>query len=41
MFAGVELHIYRNMVRNPNRQEVVEFKMIGLGRSLEAPVRQR
>lgn len=39
LYEGVELRIYRNMVRNPKRSDVLDIKMMGLGRSLEARLR--
>ena len=37
--GGKELHIYRNLVRNPNRASAVQFKVLGLGRDVEAPMK--
>jgi hypothetical protein len=36
-FTGRELHVYRNLRRNPNREEV-EFRVKSLGRKLGAPI---
>ncbi|HKB38023.1 MAG TPA: hypothetical protein VKD72_16370, partial [Gemmataceae bacterium] len=35
-FRGKRLLVYRNLLRNPKRAEVLEIKMLGLGRSLQA-----
>jgi hypothetical protein len=35
-FRGKRLLVYRNLVRNPKRVEVLEIKMLGLDRSLQA-----